>query len=124
MGQKLMPWEDIGGCGDGQLPQDREWLVCQLEIGIRYLRFVCGEPPKGCELGVMWHEHDICDYPSIGVCWDVGQAESLDAPWEYIEECRVALETFDEVVRWSEIDPQAVRERIDDETIADEDLGN
>lgn len=116
-----MPWEHIGSCGGGRLPQDQEWVICELEMGIRYLRFACGEPPKGCELGVMWHEHDICDYPSIGVYWDVGDAASLDAPWEYIEKCQIALETFDEAVSWSEIDPERVEERLAEELGDDDD---
>jgi hypothetical protein len=110
-----MPWEHVAGCGDAQMPHEREWLICQLEMGICYLQCVCGEPPKGYQLDVMWHEQDSGDYPTIGICWDVGEAGSFDAPWGYVERCRLALEVFDEAVSWSEINPLAIQERINEE---------
>jgi hypothetical protein len=110
-----MPWENVGGCGDGQIPDQRGWVLCQLELGIRYLRCVCGEPPKGYELDVMWHEHDTCSYPSIGIRWEAEEAGSFDAPSEYIERCRLAVEAFDGAVSWAEINPQVIQEQINDE---------
>ncbi len=60
-----MPWEDVGSCGSGQLPNDRDWIVHCYEMAISYLKFILGDSPEGCELGVMWHEHELGDYPSV-----------------------------------------------------------
>src|SRR5690242_3719896 len=116
-----MPWENVGNCGNAQMPNQREWRLCQLEMGIRYLRCVCGEPPKGYELEVMWHEHDCGDYPTIGVCWGEDETIFLDAPWEYVEKCRVALQGFDEAISWSKINPLDIQKRIHDQVSVDED---
>jgi hypothetical protein len=107
-----MPWENIGSCGGAQFPPEREWAICQLEMGIRYLQCVCGEPPNGYELGVMWHENDSGDYPTIGISWDIEEACSFDPPSEYIERCRLGLQAFDEAISWSEINPVKIQERI------------
>ena len=61
-----MPWELIGGISIGQLPHDRDWTVATLDGAAEYLRFVVGEC-EGFEPGVMWHEHDLGDYPTLGV---------------------------------------------------------
>ena len=101
-----MPWENIGDCGNGQLPHEREWIVFCLEMGIAYLRYVCGAPLPGCELGIMWHEHELSDYPSIGLLWEY--PEQTDVPWEYVSRCETALRIFDEAISWSEIDPTTI----------------
>ena len=44
-----MPWENIGDCGDGQLLHERGRVIFCLEMGIAYLRHICGNPPPGCE---------------------------------------------------------------------------
>ncbi len=116
LGEIRMAWEHIGDCGDGQIPYEREWLICQLELGISYLLDVCGEPPKGYELGIMWHEHDLGDYPTIGISWH-GLEE---APWEYIQRCTIALEAFDEAIDWSRISPDSVHERFQPEIPGEE----
>lgn len=77
-----MPIEDIGECDIGQMAWDRDWIVFQLEMGINYLKHVCGPPPPGCELEVMWHEHDLGEYPSIGLYWDA--SVQYDVPWVLI----------------------------------------
>jgi hypothetical protein len=116
-----MPWEHIGDCGNGQMPHERDWMICQLEMGIRYLQCVCGGPPEGYEVAIMWHEHGSVDYPTIGVCWGEDDSVFLGAPWEYIEKCRLALEAFDEAIHWREINPLDVKQRIDDQVAARED---
>lgn len=98
-----MPWESIGSCGTGS--------VVQLRMAILYLCQVCGEPPLGCELDVLWNEHDLGDYPTIGVSWD--PTVRSDAPWKYINRCEAALAIFDEAVEWSEIHPDQVREKLE-----------
>ena len=77
-------------------------IVCCLEMGIVYLRHVCGEPPEGCDLDILWHDHELGNYPTIGLRWDHPQT---DAPWEYISRCETALDAFNEAVSWSQINP-------------------
>lgn len=103
-----MPWESIGDCGDGQLPHEREWIVFCLEMGIAYLRHICGAPSSGCEIGIMWHEHELSDYPSIGLLWEY--PEQTDALWKYINQCETALAIFDDAIAWSEINPAVIQE--------------
>ncbi len=85
-----MPWESLGSCGSGDIG---------LRLAILYLAHVCGEPPPGCELDVMWHDHELGNYPTIGVCWD--PYVRTEAPWEYISHCEIALSIFDEAVDYS-----------------------
>lgn len=102
-----MPWEDIGSCGDGQMPDERDWVVTQLELGIRYLKHVCGPPPAGCELGIMWHEHELGDYTTIGLFYECGD----EPPCDYVSSCESVLLAFDEAIDWSAIHPERIRER-------------
>jgi hypothetical protein len=43
-------------------------------------------------------------------------------PWEYINRCEIALAIFDEAVSWSEIDPELVREELE-ETVEERNKG-
>src|SRR5579871_443405 len=96
-----MPSENIGDCGTAQFP-DKNWIIAELELGICYIRHACGSPPPGYELGIVWHEHDLGEYASIGIKWDGPQ----DAPWEYIARAETALSRFDDAVAWSELKPE------------------
>ena len=116
-----MPWENIGSCGSGQLPNDRDWIVQCYELALSYLNFIICTTPKGWKLGIMWHEHELGDYPSIGLHWDYPQS---DPPWKFINKCETLLERFDEAVTWSEIDPDAIAEDIEDDDDEDEDEGD
>jgi hypothetical protein len=107
-----MPWEYLGACGDGQLPNEREWVVAQMQLGLTYLKGVCGEPPAGCELAITWQDHELGDYPLIGVWWD--PEARTDAPWAYISRCEVALSAFDDAVNWSEISPEVILDQADE----------
>lgn len=108
-----MPWVMIGDCGDSATPGD----TFEFELGIEYLKLVCGEVPEGCELGVMREEFDgmkvgeIVDLPSgVGLCWD--DTEIPDAPYDYISRCETALRIFHESVNWSAVHPDAVNEEV------------
>ena len=50
----------------------------------------------------MWHEHELGEYPSVGVAWDFPQSEP---PWGYIRKCEIALSKFDEAIEWFDISP-------------------
>ncbi len=81
-----MSWENIGNCGSGRLPNDSAWIEQCHKMAISYLNFVLGAPPEGCELRIMWHRHELGDYPSIGVHWDLPPS---CAPSEYISKCEL-----------------------------------
>jgi hypothetical protein len=106
-----MPWEDIGSCGNGQLPNDMEWNMYCYSMALSYLKFVIGDPPAGCDLGIMWNEHELGEYPSVGVWWGPPQ---MDIPQEYISRCEFALEKFDDSIAWSEIEPDAIDEELNE----------
>lgn len=93
--------ESIGQCGCAQWP-DVRWITAELELAICYIRQACGEPPAGCELDILWHEHELGQYASVGLTWD-GPAE---APWDYISRAEDALQRFDRAVKWSELHPE------------------
>jgi hypothetical protein len=86
-----MPWENIGACG----PTGNEsWMRFQLEWAAAYIREVCGNPPKGCEVGIMGQDTDYGIAETVGLCWD--QTEISDAPWNYIANAELALRAFDD----------------------------
>ena len=101
-----MPWENIGSVGNGQMPRDQAWILFCYDLAVSYLEFSCGEPPLGTKIGVMWHEHELGEYPSVGIYFD------YDAPWDFIHQCESALERFDSAVSWPDIQPP---EGIEDE---------
>ncbi len=105
-----MPWENVGSCGSGQLPGDRDWILRCYELAMYYLSCVLGDPPAGCYLGIMWHEHDYGEYPSLGVRW--GHPQS-DPPWTYIRRCEIALSKFDEAIEWSDISPSDIESELE-----------
>jgi hypothetical protein len=76
-------------------------------MGIVYLRHICGEPPDGCDLDILWHDHELGNYPTIGLLWNEPQT---DAPWDYISQCETALEVFNMAVPWSKINPTALED--------------
>jgi hypothetical protein len=41
------------------MPHEEAWIVFTLGIARKYIEFVCGEPPPGNKLEVMWHEHGL-----------------------------------------------------------------
>lgn len=84
-------------------------MTLQLELAVVYIKGVCGEPPKGCEVGLMWGENDYGDYATVGVWWDSQQQQ--EASRDYIAKAEVALRMFDDAVRWRDLDPEAVQER-------------
>jgi len=92
-----MSWESIGSTSTGQMPHEKEWIVLSLELAKRYIVFVCGDPPAGSNLNIMWHDYDLGTYPSLGI-WS-----EYDTPWDYINACERALEVFDQAVSWHKL---------------------
>lgn len=117
-----MPSEHIGNIDTGQLPHDRAWVAFCLEWAAQYLKHVVGQP-KGYQLEVIWHDHELASYPSLGVTWDGPHGP----PREWLPKWEFALNALDEAIDWSAIEPAAIQagleaeaERLADE--GDEDL--
>jgi hypothetical protein len=104
-----MPQEPIGLCGNQSERSD--WNIAELEIGICYIKHACGDPPPGFELEVVWHEHELGDYPMVGLIWD-GPSY---APWEYISRAERALDRLNAAVEWSALEPADVTDESEDE---------
>ena len=92
-----MSWESIGSTSTGDMPHEEAWILMSLDLAMKYIEFVCGSPPEGSELDVMWHDHDLGRYPSLGVWSD------YDTPWGYVNACERALKVFDAAVSWHEM---------------------
>lgn len=92
-----MPWENVGSVSTGNMPHEEDWILWSLGLAKKYVLLVCGDPPPGSNLDVMWHEHDLGSYPSLGV-WS-----EYESDWSYVSRCERALEVFDSAVSWSEL---------------------
>jgi len=94
-----VPRELIGEFGTPGASQ--EWLDAQAKLAIRHIKKVCGDPPPEMELAIVWEEHELGNYPVIGLVWE----DALrGAPSEYIARCERALTTYEygeEPPRWS-----------------------
>lgn len=92
-----MPWEDIGSTNTGEMPHDEAWIRFSLNLARKYIELVSGAPPEGCELDIMWQDHELGSYPSLGIWF-----ESY-TPADYINSCERALEVFNNAVSWNEL---------------------
>ncbi|MBV5322274.1 MAG: hypothetical protein JZU60_00400 [Ilumatobacteraceae bacterium] len=113
-----MPWEYVGDCGSGQLPDDRAWIDFCLEAALHYLKFALGEPPLGCEIGLMMNEHELGNYPSVGVYWAFPASEP---PYDYIRRADDLLYSFNKAVAWDQLYPLADDPAEDAENDSDDD---
>jgi len=96
-----MSWESLGEVGNGQMPNDEEWILFCYELAKNYLLHICGNPPEGCELDVFWQDHDYVSYPSLGLYFEYFTVDSS----KYWSICESALESFNLAVDWSAIRP-------------------
>lgn len=115
-----MASESIGSVSTGQIPDDQDWIVWALKLGKRYVLRACGEPPDGCRLDVVWHSHELGEYPTLAVSCD----DDTELPWDYIEACERAFEVFDEAVDWSALKDHLAdveEDEDDDESATDDD---
>lgn len=104
-----VPRESIGQCGCAQYP-DRRWITAELELAICSIRHACGEPPPGYELEILWHEHDLGEYATVGITWN----GPWEAPWDYISRAEDALARFNQAVAWSDLAPDLREPENDD----------
>src|SRR5690606_23219043 len=71
-------------------------------------------PASCCEFDVMWHDHDLGSYPSLGI-W----SESSD-PGAYFAKAEAALICFDDAVDWPTIKEHLARSLDETEEDGDE----
>ncbi|MBI3800303.1 MAG: hypothetical protein HY268_25430 [Deltaproteobacteria bacterium] len=113
-----MPWENIGSTSTGNLPHEEAWILLSLGLAKKYVEFVCGDAPPGSKLDIMWHDHELGSYPSLGVWFE------YDPPWDYLNSCERALEVFDDAVSWHELkehfEEQAFRDKEEEDDDTDE----
>ena len=93
-----MPWERIGPCGGDGKPPEEEWRTLTNKMGLAYVRFICGEPPKGCKLQLHWFTWEGTRHHEIGLFWNPHIIRR--APWRYIFKCNAAIAIFDWEVPW------------------------
>ena len=101
--------ESIGQCGTSDA--STRWCLTQMEMAILYLKHVCGPPPRGCEVEITGNDHELGTYYDISLTWD-GPGTLGATEEKYIRKCELALEIFDEVMPWSDLDPIEVRQRL------------
>lgn len=92
-----MPWDSIGSVDTGEMPDDEAWILFCLSLTKNYVEFICGRPPDDNKLEIMWHEHELGNYPSLGVWYD------MEAPHEYIASAEDTLDAFDKHVSWLDL---------------------
>ena len=85
-----MPTEIIGEFGTPGA--NSEWLEAEGQLAIRNVTRICGDPPPGMELEIVWQEHELGNYPTIGLVWDDPMRVT---PWNYISRCEAALTAFE-----------------------------
>jgi hypothetical protein len=92
-----MPWESIGSVSTGDLPEDEAWILWCLRFAKKYIELVNGDPPLGCNLDIMHHEHELGEYPSLGVWYEYEQ------PSDYIIRCELSLDVINDAISWDEL---------------------
>lgn len=94
-----MGWESIGSVNTGEMPGEGDWIVFALGLAKLYVLHVVGKPPPGHSIGIYWHDHELGEYPTLGVY------SELTPDMGYVGDCERALERFDAAVDWSAIKP-------------------
>lgn len=85
-----MPVEIIGEFGTPGA--ELEWLEAEGKLAIQHLKKICGDPPPEMELEIVWQEHELGNYPVIGLVWEDAMRGT---PWNYISRCEVALTAYE-----------------------------
>jgi hypothetical protein len=102
-----MPWEEIGVCGGDGKAYENEWGPLTLQMGLSYTRFVCGEAPKGCKLGLHWFSFKGTRQHEVALFWNPDVIKR--APRRYIWKCQWVLNIFDETVPWRKLRKEKVK---------------
>jgi len=84
-----MPTEIIGEFGTPGASS--EWIEAQGKLAIKHVKKVCGEPRPETEFGIVWQEHELGNYPVVGLTWE---DPYRGTPWKYIEISSAKMEYF------------------------------
>ena len=57
-----------------------------------HVKKICGDPPPEMKLEIVWQEHELGNYPTIGLVRD---DPMRGTPWNYISRCEAALTAFE-----------------------------
>lgn len=79
------------------MPDDEAWILFCLEWAKRYIIFTCGDGPNEAKLDIMWHEYELGNYPSLGVCYEG------DEPCDYLNACEAALDALNQAISWPDL---------------------
>jgi hypothetical protein len=88
--EEWVPTEIIGEFGTPGA--NSEWLEAEGQLAIRHVKKICGDPPPEMKLEIVWQEHELGNYPTIGLVWD---DPMCGTPWNYISRCEAALTAFE-----------------------------
>ena len=88
-----------------------------LELARSYVDVVCKPAPENTWIEVIWHDHDLGRYPSLGVVSDHFTNDATDL---YVSRAEAALEAFDDAVDWSRLKALYYPDS-DDDDLSDED---
>lgn len=105
-----MPWEEIGLCGGDGKAYEREWGTLTRRMGLAYVRFVCGEPPRGCRLALKWFSIQGTRQHLAALFWDPRIIKK--APRAYLWRCQQAIVIFDEGVPWRRLRKERVAPKL------------
>lgn len=96
-----MPWARIGASGGDGKAYESEWGTLTRRMGLAYVRFICGAPPKGCKFVLHWF--NICDtrQHEVALFWDPRLTNRI--PRAYIFRCMEALAHFDCSIPWRKL---------------------
>jgi hypothetical protein len=82
--------EFIGECSpSGDAPELDDY---EMELAVKFIKQVCGKPPRGVDGQITLEDHELGSYPVISVIWD---DYITDYPGEYIGKCVEAYDRFD-----------------------------
>jgi hypothetical protein len=85
-----MPTELIGEFGTPG--GSSEWIEAEGKLAIAHLKKICGDPPPEMELEIVWQDHELGQYPVIGLVWE---DPMRGVPWNYISRCEAALAAYE-----------------------------
>lgn len=83
-------------------------------FAVWYIPQILGEPPEGCELAVLWHDHEVGSYSTMGIRWDL--CENPDPPSDYIQRCEKLIDLLEEqgLLNFEVLDPEYMCEFLKD----------
>jgi hypothetical protein len=112
-------YESIGTSGTADTYDGR--ATAELELGIAFLKSYIGDPPSGCRLEIVEHEHDLGVYATICLCWDVGTLGKGE--WDYYRRCEEGLRVLNDSVNWLPLADFMFQDATDESDSLDEDNG-